>query len=186
LSTGVAKVVRNVGSRVEPSKASTSEFGSLYSGLQVGYLLPLHSRFLIGIETDVSFPNFLAGNDVVSSLTTDHASYSEAIDYVGHLRSRIGYTWGTWLWYATGGFAWSRARFTESLGGTDSGNETAHLLAGYIAGAGVEMGIARKWTARLELLHDEFIWGNAVLGSGASLSSSLHMNSLTLGLEWLP
>jgi len=142
-------------------ETSTSDFGSLYGGLQVGYVLPLHSKLVVGIETDVSFPNFLAGNDVVSSLTTEHATYSAAIDCLGHLRSRVGYTWGSSLWYATGGFAWSRARFSEVLSGTDSNNERAHLLAGFIAGAGVEVGIAQKWTARLEFLHDEFTWGNA-------------------------
>ena len=38
-------------------ETSSSGFGSLYGGLQVGYLLPLRSRLLVGVETDVSFPN---------------------------------------------------------------------------------------------------------------------------------
>ena len=166
--------------------ASTSALGSLYGGIQVGYLLALHSPVVVGVESDLSFPNFLAGNDTVASLTTEAGSYVEQIDCVGHLRSRIGYAWDRWLWFVTGGLSWSRARFIEHLGTTDSANERARLLPGFMMGAGVEVGISRKWTARLELLHDEFVWKDAVFRSGASLSSATRMNSLRLGLQWLP
>ena len=41
--------------------------GSLTGGLQAGYNYLLPSRFLLGVEVDVSFPNYLAADDVASA-----------------------------------------------------------------------------------------------------------------------
>jgi high affinity Mn2+ porin len=39
--------------------AAVSSFGSLFGGLQFGYNYLLPSRVLVGIEGDISFPNYL-------------------------------------------------------------------------------------------------------------------------------
>ncbi len=168
------------------ASASTNTFGSLYGGLQLGYLLPLHSQFVIGIESDVSFPNFLAGNDVVASLKSDDATYIEQLDCLGTLRSRVGYAWSQWLGYVTGGLVWSRARFSETLNNESANEDKARLLTGIGLGIGAEAGIAWQWTARIEFIHDELIWGEAQFGSGAAVTSKIRINSLRLGLGWLP
>ena len=69
----------------------------------------LPSRWLFGVEADVSFPNTIAGTSTLSSASTGTASYAEQVEFSGTLRGRIGYApnLGTthWLFYATGGFA---------------------------------------------------------------------------------
>ena len=166
--------------------AATDLFGSLYGGLQLGYLLPLQSRFVVGIESDISFPNFLAGNDVVASLKSEHATYTEQLDCLGALRSRVGYAWSQWFGYMTGGFVWSRARFSETPNDESAAAEKARWLTGYGFGIGAETGLAKKWTARIELIRDELVWSDAQFGSGAAVTSKIHVNSLRLGLGWLP
>jgi opacity protein-like surface antigen len=67
--------------------------------------------------------------------------------------------WNNWLFYGTGGFAWSDDTFTctqISAGATTPPlgdvRTNAPMRTGWTAGArgGIEWGFARNWTARLE------------------------------------
>src|SRR3977135_2936339 len=96
------------GSFADPVPATSSNsFGSLFGGFQLGYNYVLPSGFLVGVEGDVSFPNFLGADDVARSRFTAQGILEEKIDYIGRLRGRFGYVSGNWLVYGTGGFAWS-------------------------------------------------------------------------------
>ena len=46
----------------EPT-ASNNSFGSLYGGVQAGYNYVLPSRLLLGVEADITFPNFQTYTD---------------------------------------------------------------------------------------------------------------------------
>ena len=92
--------------------AASSSFGSPYGGLQFGYNYMLSSRLLAGIEGDFSFPNYL-DDGIVASRSTPTSSVTEKLDFVSTLRGRAGYAFDHWLFYATGGLAWSQARFLE-------------------------------------------------------------------------
>ena len=74
----------------------------------------------------------------------------------GTVRGRIGYAPGNWLFYATGGFAWTYDH--QSLTQIATGaTETPFLWRlGWAAGAGVEVPIAPHWTARLEYLFTDY------------------------------
>ncbi len=96
----------------DPTAASSS-FGSLFGGLQFGYNHMLPSRLLVGIEGDISFPNYL-DDGIVASRSTAASAVTEKLDFVSTVRGRVGYSFDRWLFYATGGFAWSQARFLEN------------------------------------------------------------------------
>ena len=51
--------------------ATTNTFGGPIGGLQAGYNIQLPSRIVLGFEADVSFPNYIDGNSVISTLATD-------------------------------------------------------------------------------------------------------------------
>ncbi len=96
-----------------------AETGSFFDGLQAGYNYMLPNRVLIGTEIDASFPAFqnLAGISIggisnFTSPTLGPVSYSETVLSSGTMRGRIGYAPGDWLFYATGGFAWSYDQLT--------------------------------------------------------------------------
>src|SRR6266566_436312 len=133
-----------------------SSFGSLTGGLQGGYNYVLPSRLLLGVEADMSFPNYLAADDVVWFRTTPDTDLVEKIDYMGTLRGRLGYAFDHWMVYATGGFAWSLGRFLQTPGAVDDVDKLLHLHAGWAAGGGAEVAIAPMWTARLEYLYRNF------------------------------
>src|SRR2546423_12768249 len=80
----------------DPTEASNS-FGSLFGGAQVGYnFVSSSSRFLLGIEADITFPNFLSADDVVSSRTTPQTDITRKVDSIGTVRGRLGRTFDHW------------------------------------------------------------------------------------------
>jgi len=81
-----------------------SSFGSIFGGMQFGYNYVLPSRLLVGIEGDISFPNFL-DDGIVSARTTPSSAVTEKLDFISTVRGRVGYAFSHWLFYATGGFA---------------------------------------------------------------------------------
>src|ERR1700730_797328 len=91
---------RNTSFDPGPTVAGTS-FGSLFGGLQFGYNYLLPSRLLLGIEGDISFPNFL-DDGVVASRSTPSSAVTEKLDFVSTVRGRAGYAFDHWLFYATG------------------------------------------------------------------------------------
>src|SRR5579862_1271310 len=104
--------------------------GSYFEGFQAGYNYMLPSRWLFGVEADVSFPSTITGSSTLSSAASGTASYAETVEFSGTLRGRIGYApnLGTthWLFYATGGFAWSYDQFTRTqIAGTPAGGTAA-------------------------------------------------------------
>jgi high affinity Mn2+ porin len=91
------------------------------------------------------------------------ANYHDTIEMAGTVRGRVGYDINHWLYYATGGFAWTYDQFTRTQL-TDSAPagtiETSFLgRIGWTVGAGVEAPIAPGWAARLEYLYSQY--GNA-------------------------
>jgi len=84
--------------------------------VQGGYNYVLPSRFLLGVEADMSFLNWLAADDVAWTRTTPDTDIAEKIDYMATLRGRLGYAFDHWMVYATGGFAWSLGRFLQTPG----------------------------------------------------------------------
>ena len=95
---------------------SSNAFGSLYGGLQAGYNYVLPSRLLLGIEADITFPYFFENGTIFTGGTAQGTTVSDQIDYIATLRGRFGYAFDHWLIYATGGLAWSQARFGETPG----------------------------------------------------------------------
>src|SRR5262249_50985963 len=113
----------------DPTSSSKS-FGWVPGGLPVGYNYFLPSRFLFGIEGDITFPDFLR-DGLISSPTTARSTIADEVDYIATLRSRFGYVFDHWLIYGTGGFAWSQARFVESPGFASDEDKALHTRFGW-------------------------------------------------------
>jgi hypothetical protein len=72
----------------------------LIGGYQAGYNRQLANHLVLGVEADASFSSPLDA----PALTP--APFLTTLDYVGTVRGRVGYAFGTWMPYLTGGFAW--------------------------------------------------------------------------------
>src|SRR6202022_611650 len=72
--------------------ATGNHFSGVIGGVQAGYNVRLPSGLLLGVEADLSFPNYLNSNSVVSSLTSARSDAAEEWDYVGTARGPSGYS----------------------------------------------------------------------------------------------
>jgi len=164
------------------STATSNTFGGPIGGVQLGYNFLLPSNILFGWEVDASFPNYIASNSVVAGLATPQNQVTEQFDYVATARGRIGYAFGPWLFYGTGGVGLMGGRFLNDV---PSGNEEKILRArfGGVGGAGIEYAFDPNWRLRLEYLYGRFENANVGFPSGANYASTADFNMLRLGLN---
>ncbi|WP_246175008.1 carbohydrate porin [Bradyrhizobium paxllaeri] len=167
----------------DPLAVSTnSVFSGATGGVQGGYNVQLPSGVLLGVEADLTFPNYFTSNKIVSTLTGARSEVVEAFDYAGTVRGRIGYASGHWLFYATGGFTFAGERFINTPDvGTDQ--KIINVRPGWAAGAGVEYAFAPHWSVKLEYLYSQLDRANIRFPSGAEHTSTLDFQQIRIGLN---
>ena len=86
-------------------------------------------------------------------------------DWFGTTRGRIGYAFGRWLPYVTGGAAYGDIKALQSNGTSTT------VKFGWTAGGGLEYSIDRNWSAKVEYLHLDL--GTADFFSAANGATTL-------------
>jgi high affinity Mn2+ porin len=81
----------------------------LIGGFQMGYNSEFANHLVLGLEADASFTS---PQDLPALA---EAPFNTTLDYVGTLRGRIGYAFGRWMPFVTGGFAWGHSDSAESM-----------------------------------------------------------------------
>jgi opacity protein-like surface antigen len=83
------------------------------------------------------------------------ASFSQKLPWFGTLRTRVGYAFGNWLLYATGGGALGQVdtNAIAAIGPFIAANDRSQTRTGWTVGGGVEVEIARGWSAKIEYLY---------------------------------
>jgi len=122
----------------------------LIGGYQVGYNRQFANRLVLGIEADATFTS---PEDQAALGRMPVTPFNTTADYVGTVRGRIGYAFGRWMPYVTGGFAWGHTRAFINQTDTDSGDVISalgHYQTGWTAGLGIEFAVSGNWTAKLE------------------------------------
>jgi high affinity Mn2+ porin len=157
--------------------------GSQFGGLVAGYNHRLSSRVVIGVEADLSFP----AEPVVAA-----AAYHDAPELFGTARARVGYDAKRWLYYTTGGLAWTHDQFTRTMsnagpaGGPPGGTVDVAYAGriGWTVGGGIEMPVAPGWTAKAEYLYSRFGNSGVAFPLGAQVTSDLSMQQVRIGLNY--
>jgi high affinity Mn2+ porin len=166
--------------------------GSYFGGLQIGYDYMLPNRIVLGAQLDASFPGFprneisIGGTSIFSTPEIGLASYGENVLHSGTLRGRVGYAPGNWLFYATGGFAWTydQLRLAQPADGTTIDSPFLWRL-GWTAGGGVEWAFAPNWSANVEYLYTQY--GNSSVlfpNAGLQFTSDLSLQQVRAGLNY--
>jgi high affinity Mn2+ porin len=169
--------------------------GSYLLGFQAGYNYMLPSRIVLGAEADVSFPSVLGASQAIASPLIGQAIYRDQVQMSGTVRGRIGYAPGHWLFYATGGFAYSFDEIsrTQVAGVAISGTAVAGAVEnlfmvpriGGAVGGGVEVALTPRWMARLEYLFTDYGSRSVNFPSGAQrFTSDLAVHTLRIGLDY--
>jgi high affinity Mn2+ porin len=165
--------------------------GSYFGGLQAGYNYMLPDGLVVGAEADTSFPSLqnssgisIGGQAIVSS-PAGPEGYAETALSFGTIRGRVGYAPGNWLFYATGGFAWSydQLTLTQLTGGVTDSPLLWRL--GWAAGGGVEVPVMPHWTASLEYLFIDYgTSGVLFANAGQRFASGWSQQELRAGLNY--
>jgi high affinity Mn2+ porin len=176
-----------------------NEGGSFLAGMQAGYNYLLPNRILIGAEVDASFPAWptlpsgvnpfgvsVGGASIFTSPSLGAVSFAETVLASGTARGRVGYAPGHWLFYATGGFAWTyNQQSLTQLAGAGMSEAPFIWRLGWAAGAGVEVPIAPHWTARLEYLYTGYGNHNTAFFAGAQpINSDFAVQELRAGVDY--
>lgn len=137
------------------------------AGLELGYDYQI-GGIVVGMAVD-GFYSWLDG---------ETASYTSDLKYYGTLRGRVGYTYGRYMAYATGGWAFADLEISDRIAGFSDSQK----LNGWAAGGGVEYVWNKTLTARFEYVRVEF--GDESFNSlpAAASEVSAEMDLLKFGL----
>jgi outer membrane immunogenic protein len=133
-------------------------------GGQIGYSYAVSKNWVVGIEADISSFDFKAANTPASS-RRDWGSdtlVSLEMDWLATVRARLGFAVDQWLFYGTGGFAFSDGEYRNldscNTGACGSGlmDAKGDMATGWTVGGGVELALAPNWTAKTEYLFVQF------------------------------
>jgi outer membrane immunogenic protein len=124
-------------------------------GAEAGYNWQL-ANWVWGIEADVQGTTAEDKDACVTYCGTFFTSiaYKQTLPWFATARARLGYSFGSTLLYATGGFAYGETRtaITSSVPAI-SENTITHTKGGYTVGAGIETPLdllGPNWTAKTE------------------------------------
>jgi high affinity Mn2+ porin len=144
----------------------SSGTGSYAIGFQGRHDYTDDSHHVFGVEGDIWFPNTVSGKQTFTTAAVGSATYSETVQFSGTLRARLGYAAGNWLFYLTGGFAWSFDQFARTqISSAPAGSnvaagtgESQSLVPRYggAVGAGAEVALNDKWSGRIEYLFIDY------------------------------
>ena len=153
----------------------------LIGGYQIGYNRQFANRVVLGIEADSTFTSPLDGPALVRM---PPSAFNTTLDYIGTVRGRIGYAFGTLMPYATFGFAWGHTHAEINDG---SGAIIGHYQPGWTAGLGLEYAFRGNWSAKVEYLYADL--GTATCPAGTCnplvpVDIAFKTNLVRLGLNY--
>ena len=168
------------------SSSGTGAFG----GGQIGYNFLVAPNWLLGIEADLSGASLRA--NITESVAGTTVNDAHKNDLFGTARGRVGYTAGNWLFYGTGGYAWSRETATRTqVAGTinaatpGTSESSASTQSGWAAGAGIEWGVTPNVSVKAEYLHYDFQNARFVFPlANRRWEDNVTKDTVKLGVNW--
>jgi len=145
------------------------------AGTQIGYNLQTGS-FVYGVEGDIDY----SWMKDTAALVAPCAGCEIRNHYLATVRGRLGYSFGQWMPYITGGGAIGDIQFITPGGGAQAIDKL-----GWTVGGGVEYAFGfSKWSAKLEYLYADL--GSATCDAahcGASVDADFRANIVRAGVN---
>jgi high affinity Mn2+ porin len=163
----------------------TTAYGAFAGGVQAGYEHYFPSRWMLGLEADMSFPSAEDLAQVLSYRATGTASANQQLEYLASLRARVGYVIDRWTPFVSGGIAWASVR-NERIDLT-TGNDDAtpsNVRVGYALGAGLDYRLDARWTARAEYLYTSLPLAGFSFAQPSRYDSLYDLHRLRVGLNY--
>jgi len=119
---------------------------------------------VLGVETDASWAD-LSGSSGSGLAFCGAGPCDTKQNWIGTTRGRVGYAFGAFMPYLTAGAAYGDVQTTVPWGSASS------TRLGWSAGAGLEVGLTKNWSAKVEYLHLDL--GTASFFNAATNASSV-------------
>lgn len=145
------RIVDGLASKAKPD-------GAIY-GFQLGYNQQVSPNFLLGAEADLSLMSIKHDESSTSAgapLYDFESSFKLKRSIA--VKAKAGFTTGSTLFYATGGWNWTRANISSEItssGGYSKEGVIKKDLNGYVLGGGIEQKFSKKISLRLEYTYND-------------------------------
>ncbi len=128
-------------------------------GVQIGYNRQF-SNFVVGLEADWQAANIRGSDAFDASVAGPFYTSRPKLDWFGTLRGRVGYAFGSWMPYVTGGLAYGQTKSTLTIQpgpqsaprGSPFEATASAVDVGYAVGGGVEVMLSPSWSLKAEYL----------------------------------
>lgn len=148
-------------------------------GGQIGYNAQF-GQFVVGLETDLQGIDFRE-RPTLGGIGAVGADARATLDYFGTVRARFGFAaLERTMVYATGGYAYGRAKVSiPAAGGSDS-----NIHHGWTIGAGVEHAFTDNLTARVEYLYTDLEKKTFRFPDGTTTRAGADFSTLRAGVNF--
>jgi outer membrane immunogenic protein len=162
-----------------PGRVRTAGFTG---GGQLGYNFQFQS-LVAGLEADVQYTAVDGTRSILSQVFLN--PYAQSVDshWLSTTRGRLGFAYGPWLLYGTGGLAVAHVGYSDNflgLHGVGPINSSSDYTAlGWTAGGGAEWAFASRWSVKLEYLFVDLGSHTDSATNATGRAVVAHMHSLT-------
>ena len=145
---------------------ASNRTGGFIAGGQVGYNYEFANHFVLSLESDAQWSDVKQGQHEKATSTAILIPISSArstdqqigLDWFGTTRIRLGYAFGRFLPYLTGGVAYGQVSGSgfQNIVGAGPGifaSSSSATHAGWTAGAGTEFAITEQFSLKAEYLY---------------------------------
>lgn len=154
------------------TQTSNRASGAVIGG-QIGYNYQLQNNVVIGLESDFQWSNIRASHQATNYASIGLPGYTyndihNGIDWFGTTRARLGYSFGRFLPYVTGGVAYGQVEASglQVFGaGAVINAARTDTKVGWSVGAGSDIAITSNLSARAEYLYLELPGVNGPAGA---------------------
>ncbi len=160
-----------------------------HGGIQLGFDYMTPSRWLFGVEADVT-----SGGTTTRTTTDAFGTAANQVTVFDSetIRGRLGYAFDNMLLYGTAGWAWSnnqyvRTQLTGALNNATAGADDAvnKYLTGWTAGAGISVAFAKNWNAFVEYRYTDFGSATVTLPlSELTTTSTTKITAIDFGVNY--
>ncbi|WP_442755263.1 outer membrane protein [Methylocystis sp. JAN1] len=131
-----------------------------FIGGQVGYDHQFSNGVVLGLESDMQWSDIRSSHQATTTasapLLFTYANTQQSLEWFGTTRGRLGFAFGRLLPYVTGGVAYGEVSATGlqalAAGLTSSGTARSTNV-GWAAGAGLDISLSSRLSARAEYLY---------------------------------
>jgi len=155
-------------------------------GGQIGYNWQVAPQLVLGVESMFDGTSLGKSSNTITAVNGNVLQGSAHTNWLSTVAGRVGYAANNWLFYGKGGGGWvnNSATVTDVTTGVSFTNSNTN--SGWLAGAGIEYGLTRNWTTKVEYDHLGLSnWTRASpLFVGDTITLSRQINMVTVGVNY--